>query len=130
MLREKILAYNSREFIVIVDESKLVNRLGKFTLPVEIVPFAATLTLQQLTALGCTAGIRQTNGKDFITDNGNLIADCPFAEIAYQESLNARIKAIPGVVESGLFSALKVGKLIVGSADGNVRILQQATAKD
>ncbi|GAB3528628.1 ribose 5-phosphate isomerase A [Pontibacter brevis] len=123
LLREKIIAYNSRQFIVVVDETKLVDTLGKFPLPVEIVPFAAELTLKQLKDLGCEATIRQQEGKDFVTDNGNLIADCAFKRIEDPEKLNTSLLLIPGVVESGLFLHPKVSQVVVGDADGKVEVL-------
>ncbi|RDV14565.1 ribose-5-phosphate isomerase RpiA [Pontibacter diazotrophicus] len=124
LLREKIIAYNSSQFIVVVDESKLVRTLGKFPLPVEIVPFAAELTLKQLKNLGCETSIRQKDGKNFVTDNGNLIADCFFNQIEVPELLNNSILLIPGVVESGLFLHPKVHRVIVGYADGTLHLLK------
>src|ERR1700694_1000780 len=78
LVREKILAFNSERFIVVVDETKLVPQLGRFPLPVEIVPFAGELTQKQLQRLGCTATLRQKEGRTFISDNGNYILDCHF----------------------------------------------------
>jgi ribose 5-phosphate isomerase A len=120
LLREKILAFHSRSFIVIADESKLVDHLGAFPLPVEIVPFGSALTLKELILLGCEAGIRQKDGKPFITDNGNLIADCRFGSISDPEGLNRALLSIPGVVECGLFLHPMVGRVIVGHRDGRV----------
>ncbi|PRY03963.1 ribose-5-phosphate isomerase [Pontibacter ummariensis] len=120
LVREKILAYNSRHFIVVVDETKLVDTLGEFPLPVEIIPFAAELTLGQLSSLGCLTSIRQQDGKDFITDNSNLIADCNFPTITAPSSLHDRLARIPGVVESGLFLQPMVSRLIVGYQDGRI----------
>lgn len=122
LLREKILAYNSRHFIVVVDDSKLVDTLGKFPLPVEIVPFAVELTLNQLRNLGCEANIRKKDGKEFVTDNANFIADCSFKQIADTEALNTNILLIPGVVECGLFLHSKVTQVVVGYTDGTVKI--------
>ena len=76
LLREKILAYNSKEFIVIVESSKLVDHLGKFPLPVEVTEFAHELTRKDLEKLGCTTIIRHENNQPFKTDNGNMIIDC------------------------------------------------------
>jgi len=124
LLREKILAYHSKKFIVIVDESKLVNQLGKFPLPVEITRFAFEFTCESLEELGCRVSIRSKEGKEFITDNGNLIADCSFDKIADPEELNARLKKIPGVVETGLFPKDMVNTVVVGYESG-VKILQR-----
>src|SRR5688572_12830332 len=71
LLREKIVSRNSREFIVIADESKLVNTLGKFPLPLEILPFCSSLTLRLVSNLCKAANIRRTDGEIFLTDNGN-----------------------------------------------------------
>lgn len=119
--REKILAYNSKEFIVIADPSKLVEKLGKFPLPVEIVPFATNLTLQHLKATGCEPTIRQADGKDYITENGNLTVDCQFNEILHPILLDADLKKIPGVVATGLFSYSMVSRVIVGYSSGLVK---------
>ncbi|WP_027086136.1 ribose-5-phosphate isomerase RpiA [Cohnella panacarvi] len=122
LLREKILASNSRKFIVIVDESKVVNRLGKFPLPVEIVPFAAELTIKRLGKLPCTPEVRMVHGKPFLTDNGNWIVDCHFGEIADPGALSRQLKAIAGVVEHGLFLAM-TDTVAVGHTDGTTRFL-------
>lgn len=123
LLREKIIAYNSQKFLVIVDSSKLVEVLGKFPLPVEIVPFAVPLTLRKLESFGCKALIRQRDGNDFISDNKNLIADCHFEKIPHPEKLNEQLHSIPGVVETGLFSHQKVHSVIAGYANGTVKVL-------
>lgn len=122
LLREKILAANSRRFLVIVDESKLVPALGAFPLPVEIVSFASELTVKRLRELGCEPTLRQADGKPFVTDNGNWIADCRFGAIADPESLAARIQSIPGVVEHGLFVKL-ADTVFAGMSDGTVKQL-------
>jgi len=119
--REKILAYNSKQFIVIVDSSKLVERLGKFPLPVEILPFAAELTLQHLKALGCVPHLRQKEGAQYISENGNFTADCQFNAIEDPVHLDAALRAIPGVVTTGLFANGMVTTVIAGYADGTVK---------
>jgi ribose 5-phosphate isomerase A len=122
LLREKLLAYNSKKMIVIVDESKLVNKLGKFPLPIEIVPFASELTLRHLEALRCKAVIRMANNEPYITDNGNYIADCWFHVIADPKDLHAQMKSIPGVVETGLFIRM-TDTVIIGNDEGSTRFL-------
>lgn len=124
LLREKIIASNSKKFIVIADESKLVAKLGQFPLPVEIVPFAFELTLNKLKALGCDASIRRYDNKNFITDNGNLIADCKFNSIEDPDDLNKKIHLIAGVVETGLFLHTMVHSVIIGHADGTMKEIQ------
>ena len=123
LLREKILAFNSKQFVVIVDEHKLANQLGKFPLPVEVTPFALELTIRQLQKLGCTATVRQKDGKSYITDNKNFIIDCDFQKIDQVEKLNQLIKAIPGVVENGLFLNNMVSKVIVGYQNGEIKVI-------
>ncbi|MFE5317844.1 ribose-5-phosphate isomerase RpiA [Paenibacillus sp. NPDC056579] len=125
LLREKILAANSKTFIVIVDESKKVEHLGHFPLPVEIVPFAESLTIRQIQQLDCTTTIRTVEGKPFVTDNGNLIVDCEFGKILDPIELHKRLNLIPGVVENGLFP-LMASKVIVGHLDGSVELIDSA----
>lgn len=123
LLREKILAFNSKAFVVIVDNSKLVEHLGRFLLPVEIVPFAMELTLKQVQKTGCTTTVRMDNDKPYITDNGNLLIDCDFKKIEKVEHLHNFLNNIPGVVENGLFLNNIINKLIVGYASGEVNVV-------
>jgi ribose 5-phosphate isomerase A len=123
LLREKILAGNSSRFYVVVDESKRVPRLGRFPLPVEIVPFASNLTIRRLQELNCEPVVRMVKGSEFITDNGNLIADCSFKEIPDPKALQQRINLIPGVVENGLFVDMATA-VVVGYGDGTIQILE------
>lgn len=124
LLREKIIAYHSKKFIVVVDESKLVERLGSFPLPVEVVSFALELTVRQLEELGCSTVIRKKDGKEFITDNGNLIVDCHFNRIEFPLTLNNQLHHIPGVVETGLFLNTMVETVLVGYSNGTVLVHQ------
>lgn len=121
LLREKIIAFASKRFHIMVDQSKLVERLGTVSLPVEIVPFGAAFTIRHLHNLGSAAVIRQSNGKTFITDNGNLIADCRFQGIDDPAWLDVKIKMIPGVVETGIFSNKIITSVFVGAVNGEVR---------
>jgi ribose 5-phosphate isomerase A len=121
LLREKLLAFSSKTFYVIIDESKLVDKVGKKVLPVEIVPFGANLTLAHLKSLGCIPSIRKNNTENFITDNGNLVVDCQFTSIDDPAWLDVRIKMIPGVIETGLFSSKVVTAIIIGYETGEVR---------
>ncbi|MBD0382997.1 ribose-5-phosphate isomerase RpiA [Paenibacillus sedimenti] len=124
LLREKILAANSKQFIVIADETKRVELLGKFPLPVEIVPFAANLTINQLKRLQCDPVIRLLNGKPFMTDNGNLIVDCKFESIPDPEKLTKQINTIPGVAENGLFAQM-ANKIVTGYNDGRIEVKER-----
>ncbi|MEK3913320.1 ribose-5-phosphate isomerase RpiA [Paenibacillus sp. FSL H7-0331] len=122
LLREKIIAFHSKRFIVIVDESKRVQHLGRFSLPVEIVPFASNLTINRLTELDCKPQLRLDNGKEFVTDNGNWIVDCKFEKILLPQELGTQIHSIPGVVEHGLFVQM-ASSVVVGYKDGSTKIL-------
>ena len=122
LLREKILATNSKQFIVVIDASKLVKYLGAFPLPIEIVPFASKLTIQKIQALGTTPVIRSEQGRNYITDNGNLIVDCHFESIQDPAKLNSQLHLIAGVVETGLFVNMKP-MVIVGDTDGKVEVI-------
>jgi len=122
LLREKIAAYMSVEMIVIIDETKLVDHLGRFALPVEIAVFAHLATLSHLERLGAAVLRKNQDGTPFITDNGNFIADLKFAKaIMDPQSLNATLKNIPGVLETGLFINM-AGRVIVGYEDGHTHI--------
>lgn len=123
LLREKILAYNSQTFLVIVDENKLVGTLGRYPLPVEVVPFAAEQTLRHLADLGCSAALRKDGDSLFTTDNNHYIADCRFEQIPDPAALDVIIRTIPGVVETGLFVHNMVTHVIVGYRDGDVQVM-------
>ena len=122
LLREKVIAFASKRFLVVVDDSKLVQTLGRFALPVEVIPFAARLTFHQLAALGCDPAFRKSEGgQNFVTDNGNYIIDCKFGPIPDPAWLDVKVKMIPGVIETGLFSNKVVSSVFVGYPDGRVR---------
>jgi ribose 5-phosphate isomerase A len=124
LLREKIVAAASARLIVAVDESKLVDRLGGRTaLPVEIVPFGWQTTLGRLTTLGCAPQLRRAGAQPFTTDGGNYIADCAWREIPDPAALEARLSAVVGVVETGLFIGL-ASTITVGRPDG-VEIIER-----
>ncbi|HEY6083529.1 MAG TPA: ribose-5-phosphate isomerase RpiA [Chitinophagaceae bacterium] len=122
LLREKIIASNSRRFIVVADESKFVTVLGKFPLPVEVIPFAWELSFRQLQRLGVNPVRRKINGEIFITDNGNYIADLAIGSIPDPRELQQRIGLIPGVAENGLFLRM-ADTAVIGQANGSVKIL-------
>ncbi len=114
LTREKIVAGAARKFICIVDDSKLVGRLGKFPLPVEVIPMARSFVARQLVKAGGQPVWRQ----DFVTDNGNQIIDVRNLEIANPVEMETRINQIPGVVTVGLFAHRGADLLLVGSAEG------------
>lgn len=128
-VREKIVAAASRKMIAIMDGSKLVDALGRFPLPVEILPFAYHTTMRHLAAaaaeLGCRNNhvhLRGREGHPVVSDNGNYIADLDCGFIPDAAALGQRLSAIPGVVDHGLFVGL-CKMLIVGHA-GGVTILE------
>ena len=123
LLREKIVAFGTKHYITIVDESKCVETLGKFSLPVEVVQFGYEWTFNDLKSLGCTPVLRKKNDAVFITDNGNYIADCAFGTIKDPVQLNEYLNQIPGVVENGLFIN-RTNTLIVGHANGEVNVIK------
>jgi ribose 5-phosphate isomerase A len=122
LLREKMLAYHSKLFIVIVDESKCVHQLGQFPLPLEVLPFALGMTLSELTSLGLEPVVREKDGKKFISDNGNLVIDCAGYKGDHPEDLNDRLHKIPGLIETGLFPSSLIDMVIIGNRDGSVNI--------
>ena len=122
LVREKLIARASRRFVVIADERKLVDRLGAHApLPVAMLPFARQRALHDLAALGAAGTVRQAGGRDFVTDDGLIIADCACGAIANAATLATRIAAIPGVVDSGLFLGLAAEAIVAGQA--GVRVL-------
>lgn len=103
-LREKVIASVSRRFVVIGDSAKQVSRLGKFPLPVEVIPFAENLIKARIEAMGAKVTLRQyAYGNPYVTDEGHHILDCAFGEIAKPSILAQSLRSIPGVVEHGLF---------------------------
>jgi len=128
LLREKVVASAARRFIVLADATKLVQHLGQHVLlPVEVIRFAQPVCERALVALGATIHQRHTvDGSAFVTDEGNYILDCRFADIPEPETLNAAIHAIPGVVEHGLF--LSMASLAVVAGPDGVTLLERPTA--
>jgi ribose 5-phosphate isomerase A len=122
LLREKIVASATRRQVIIVDETKIVQRLGeRMPLPVEIVPFGWKRTTHALESLGLVPTLRQTNGNPFRTDNGNRIVDCALpATFAVHDLANA-IKATVGVVDHGFFLGLTHTVVIASPSGVEVR---------
>jgi ribose 5-phosphate isomerase A len=122
LLREKIVASASDRMIVIVDETKLVDRLGgTVPLPVEIAAFGWQTVIARLSVLGCAPTLRREGGRPFVTDGGNLIADCAIPAIPDPGALEARLAAVTGVIETGLFIGL-ASEILVGRPTGVERI--------
>jgi ribose 5-phosphate isomerase A len=107
LLREKIIASASRQVVIIADSSKRVAVLGKFPLPVEVIPFAQPLVAKRITALGATVKLRRdAKGNPFVTDEGHHILDCSFGQIPDPPALARKLSDMPGIVEHGLFIEL------------------------
>jgi ribose 5-phosphate isomerase A len=126
LLREKIVAQATRRFVIIVDEAKIVNRLGtRSALPVEVVPFGWATHLAFLKGLGADAELRRgEDGEAFLTDNGNHLLHCRFPEgISDPWALQRALEERAGVVESGLFLDL-THQVLVGGGDG-VEVLER-----
>jgi ribose 5-phosphate isomerase A len=125
LVREKIVAASSRRFVVLVGSEKLVPRLGhRGSLPVEVVPFGLPLVSRKIAALGLKPKVRSADGKDFITDNGNLILDCGVKRIANAARLDRDLLAIPGVVGTGIFAAM-ADVVLVAEPSGRIRTLKR-----
>jgi len=124
LLREKIVASASKRFVVVADESKQVEKLGRFPLPVEVIPMAAPLVSNALQELGFTPTIRVDHGgKPYITDEGNLILDCSGLLIENPDALAAKIDSMVGVVEHGLFLHMADLALVAGESQVTERIV-------
>ena len=127
LLREKIVAAASHRLAIVVDGSKMVERLGvKTSLPVEVVAFGLEATRESLEVLGTSARTRMSSGQPFVTDSGNRILDCDFGRIGDPARLEERIRRIVGVVENGLFIS-RADPVFVAAAAG-VRRLDSARA--
>jgi ribose 5-phosphate isomerase A len=123
LLREKIVAQASRREVIVVDETKLSDRLGtRMPVPVEAVPFGLRGQIEFLRGLGGTAAVRAgADGRPFVTDGGNRILDCAFGPIADPEGLAAALGARAGIVEHGLFLGL-AAEVVVAGPDGVRRL--------
>ncbi|WP_153145177.1 ribose-5-phosphate isomerase RpiA [Dechloromonas sp. H13] len=114
LTREKIVAAVARTFVCICDASKLVDVMGTFPLPVEVIPMARAHVARELAKLGGTPLLRE----GFVTDNGNLILDVRGLSIIDPKGLEARINQITGVVTNGLFAVRPADVLLLGTAEG------------
>ena len=104
LVRERIVAAASRRQIILVERDKLVPQLGsRGRLPVEVIPFALPLCLHRLAALGLRPTLRMVGERPFVTDNGNVLVDCAVEPIGDPPGLERALRAIPGVVDTGLF---------------------------
>jgi len=121
LLWEKLVAASSDRLIIVADESKCVETLGAFPLPVEVIPFAWQTTSKRVEKLNIEPQMRMIGDKPFVTDNGNYILDCRCGAIDNPAELHNNLKVLTGVVETGLFISMAKTSIIAGS-DG-IRIL-------
>ena len=122
LTREKIIAAMSRRFVCIADESKLVNTLGQFPLPVEVIPMASARIIRQFADMGGSAQVRLTEGAPLVTDNGQYIVDVRGLKITDPLRFEAEVSQWPGVVTVGVFAFQKAQVCLLGGASG-VKIL-------
>ncbi|PRC92028.1 ribose-5-phosphate isomerase RpiA [Solimicrobium silvestre] len=118
LTREKIVASVAEKFVCIADGSKLVNVLGKFPLPIEVIPMAQAVVARQLSLLGGEPKLRMKDGKPLLTDNGNVILDVHELEITNPVAMEAVMNNIVGVVTVGLFAKQGANVCLLGMADG------------
>jgi ribose 5-phosphate isomerase A len=118
LTREKILAAQSRKFVCIADESKLVATLGKFPLPVEVIPMASSRITRQFLAMGGSAKLRLKDGAPLVTDNGQHILDVTGLTITDPLRFESTVSQWPGVVTVGVFAFQKAHVCLLGGANG------------
>ncbi|HNK07050.1 MAG TPA: ribose-5-phosphate isomerase A, partial [Giesbergeria sp.] len=118
LTREKIVAALARQFVCIADESKLVDTLGRFPLPVEVIPMATAHVARRFAALGGQATLRLKDGQPLVTDNGQHILDVTGLQITDPLALESQINQWPGVVTVGIFAHQKAQVCLLGTAQG------------
>ena len=118
LTREKIVAALATRFVCIADDSKLVQNLGKFPLPVEIIPMSARRISHQFAAMGGQATVRMKNGKPLVTDNGQIILDVTGLSITDPVAFEAQVSQWPGVVTVGVFAFQKAQVCLLGTPSG------------
>ncbi|MDT7808946.1 MAG: ribose 5-phosphate isomerase [Acidobacteriota bacterium] len=124
LLREKLVAAAARRFVVVADASKKVEVLGRFALPVEVVPFAWQVTARRVSAVTKTEALlrRDERGETYVTDNGNFILDCRCGEIRDPARMERELKPLVGVVECGLFVGM--ADLAVVATEDDVELIE------
>lgn len=123
LLFEKIVAASSQRVIWIVDSSKYVDKLGKFPLPIEVIPFGSNHLLKRFTDSGYNPAIRKKGSDIYITDSGNKIIDLHLNEIEDSLKLEQEIKLIPGVVEVGLFN--NIANMVIVGKENSTEIISR-----
>lgn len=119
LTREKVIAAASEQFVCIIDETKQVDVLGRFPLPVEVIPMARSYVAREMVKLGGQPELRE----GFTTDNGNVILDVYNLRIVDPIDVESKVNQIPGVVTVGLFAARRADKIIVAQENGSVTVL-------
>lgn len=123
LLQEKIVAAASEQLLIIADSSKYVSTLGKFPLPVEVIPFGWKQVARKIHSFGTgPVVLREREGKPFVTDHGHYILDCDFKVIVDPFRLNEALNLIPGVVETGLFPGM-ADEALIGYQYGTVKTI-------
>lgn len=129
LLWEKIVAWCSDRMVIIVDDRKLVDELGAFPLPVEVIPFAKEPVRNRLAQLGGVPVLRTLkDNKPFLTDEGNFIFDCRFKAIPHPQALAHDLSATPGIVEHGLF--IDMADVIVSASEEGIEIIEEYAGDD
>ncbi|GAC1606552.1 MAG: ribose-5-phosphate isomerase RpiA [Ramlibacter sp.] len=118
LTREKIVAAQSRQFVCIADESKLVGVLGRFPLPVEVIPMAARRVMRQFAAMGGSAQLRMKAGQPLVTDNGQHLMDVSGLTLSEPLRFENEVNQWPGVVTVGVFAHQKAAVCLLGTAQG------------
>jgi ribose 5-phosphate isomerase A len=118
LTREKIVAAQSAQFVCIADESKLVQALGAFPLPVEVIPMATARIVRQFQAMGANAVVRLKEGQPLVTDNGQHIVDVTGLKITDPLAFESEVNNWPGVVTVGVFAHQKAAVCLLGTASG------------
>jgi ribose 5-phosphate isomerase A len=125
LVREKVVAHASKRVIIVVDDSKIVQKLGQRTpIPVEVAPFAADVVSQRLRQWGGEPRLREKDGRTFVSDNGNTILDWHHGVIEQPAVLEKQIKAVTGVIDSGIFA--QVANVVLVASGSTIRKLQRA----
>ncbi len=118
LTREKIVAAQSQQFVCIADESKLVDALGAFPLPVEVIPMATARVIRQFAAMGANAVVRLKDGQPLVTDNGQHIVDVKGLKITDPVAFESEVSQWPGVVTVGVFAHQKAQVCLLGTSEG------------
>jgi ribose 5-phosphate isomerase A len=125
LLQEKMVAAASRELFILADETKLVQKLGKFPLPLEVIPFGWKQVQRQIKeTYHVDATLRIQDDQPFVSDHGHYILDCRFQQIEHPDILTYELNAIPGLVDNGLFVNM-ADLVLVGYADGRTETLHK-----